>query len=153
MKIFIGADHRGFSLKEDIKSYLLSKSDEVIDMGTHELDLNDDYPDFAYPVAQEVMKDPANSRGILICGSAMGMDVVANKVRGMRATVAYSKFSAQHARQNDDILVITLAADVLKEREAQDIVDAFLTTPFSGEERHIRRLQKIAEIERQNFKE
>src|SRR3989344_5196663 len=152
MKVFIGADHRGFSLKEDIKSYLLSKGYAVTDVGTHELNLDDDYPDFALLVANEVAKDLNKNRGILICGSAMGMDVVANKVKGIRATVAYSKVSAQHARQNDDILIISLSGDTLKVREAQEIVDIFLSTSFSGEERHLRRLQKIADIENKNFK-
>ncbi len=151
MNIFIGADHRGFSLKEDIKTYLLSKGYVVTDVGAHELNLDDDYPDIALLVANEVAKD-LNNRGILICGSAMGMDVVANKVKGIRATVAYSKISAQHARQNDNISIISLAGDILKVREAQEIVDIFLSTSFSGEERYLRRLQKIADIENQNFK-
>ncbi|MEK9175744.1 MAG: RpiB/LacA/LacB family sugar-phosphate isomerase, partial [Patescibacteria group bacterium] len=124
MNIFIGADHRGFSLKEDIKTYLLSKGYVVTDVGAHELNLDDDYPDIALLVANEVAKD-LNNRGILICGSAMGMDVVANKVKGIRATVAYSKISAQHARQNDNISIISLAGDILKVREAQEIVDIF----------------------------
>ena len=152
MQVFIGADHRGFSLKDDIKTYLLSKGYVVTDMGAHELDLNDDYTDFAFAVANEVAKNISENRGILICGSAMGMDVVANKVKGIRATVGYSKTSVEHARQSDDISIIALAGDVWKEREAEEIVDIFLSTSFSGEERHMRRLQKITDIENQNFK-
>ena len=152
MKIFIGADHRGFSLKEEIKSYLLSKGHNVVDVGAFELNLDDDCTEFALLVANEVAKDINENRGILICGSGMGMDVVANKVKGIRATVAYSKSSAQHARSNDNISIISLAGDVLKNREAEEIVDAFLSTQFSVEERHVRRLQKISDIENQNFK-
>ncbi len=153
MKIFIGADHRGFSLKEDIKTYLESQGyDDVVDKGAEKLDLNDDYPDIANAVAREVVQNLEENRGILICGSAMGMDVVANKVKGIRATVAYSKSSAVHARQNDNISIISLAGDVLKPKEAHEIVDAFLSTEFSGEERYVRRQEKIKRIEDENFK-
>lgn len=152
MKIFLGADHRGFSLKENIKEHLLSKGYTVADIGAYQLDLDDDYPDFAYAVARRVAENPKDDRGILICGSGMGMDVVANKIKGIRATVAYSKESAAHARTNDDINIITLAGDVLSPDEAAEIVDIFLKTPFSGEERYTRRLNKIKEIEAKHLK-
>lgn len=150
MRIYLAADHRGFSLKEEIKKYLVDGGYEVEDVGAFEYDESDDYPDFAYKAALEVVKDISN-RGIMVCGSGMGMDVTANKVRGIRATLAYSKVSAAHARTNDDINVISLAGDVLQLEEAKEIVSTFLTTNFSGEERHARRLKKIEEIESQNF--
>lgn len=153
MKIFIGADHRGFSLKEDIKIYLLSKGYVVADMGAHTLDLNDDYPDIAFQVAEEVSKNILENRGILVCGSASGMDIVANKVKGIRATIAYSKNNIFHARQDDDVTVISLAGDVLKDHEAQEIVETFLTTPFKNEERYARRLQQISNIENKVFRD
>ena len=108
MKIFIGADHRGYPLKEALEAYLLEKGHTIEDKGAFELNPTDDYPDFAYPVAKAVAEDPS-ARGILLCGSGMGMDVVANKVRGVRATVGYSKDAIHHARAHDDINVITLA--------------------------------------------
>src|SRR3989338_1669799 len=152
MKIYLGADHRGFSLKEALKRALIRDGYGVEDVGAFVQDPNDDYPDFAYAVAQKVAKTPEENRGVLICGSGMGMDVVANKVKGIRATVAYSKESAAHARTNDDINIITLAGDVLDFNEAMEIVTIFLTTQFSGETRHLRRLNKIKEIEAKHLK-
>lgn len=146
MKVFLGADHRGFELKEVLKKSLQSAGYEVEDKGAFEKKQNDDYPDFAHPVARAVAVNPG-ARGILLCGSGMGMDVVANKVKGVRATVAYSLESVVHARTNDDINVITLAADVMNVQQAQVIVELFLKTPFSNEERHLRRLAKITAIE------
>lgn len=150
--IYLGADHRGFILKEELKKYLLKEKQGVEDMGAYVHESDDDYPDFAYAVAMKIRENPEKNRGILICGSGMGMDVVANKVKGVRATIGYSRGAAIHARTNDDINVITLAADELNFGEAKEIVDAFLITDFSGEERHVRRLKKIEEIEEKNFK-
>lgn len=152
MTIYLGADHRGFELKEKLGNYLKSGGYEAVDLGNDHYDETDDYPDFAYKAALEVGKDPL-SRGILICGSGMGMDVAANKIKGVRATVAYSKEAARHARTNDDINVITLSGDSLEFEEAKEIVDIFLKTEFSGEERHVRRLKKIEEIEEKHLKE
>src|SRR3989339_615327 len=114
MKLYLGADHRGFVLKEALKRALMQNGYDVEDVGA-----------FA--------QDPNERRGVLVCGSAMGMDVVANKIKGIRATVAYSKESAAHARTNDDINIITLAGDVVDFNEAMEIVTIFLTTQFSGE--------------------
>src|SRR3989344_2491374 len=152
MKLYLGADHRGFVLKEALKRALMQNGYDVEDVGAFAQDSNDDYPDFAYAAAKKVAEDPNERKGVLICGSAMGMDVVANKVKGIRATVAYSKESAAHARTNDDINIITLAGDVLSFDEAVKITDVFLKTPFSNEERHLRRLEKITKIEEENFK-
>lgn len=150
--IYLGADHRGFALKEELKKHFLREGRKAEDAGAYTHELNDDYPDFAYAVAVKIAENPEKNRGILICGSGMGMDVVANKVRGVRATVGYSYGAAMHARTNDDVNVITLAADELNFNDAKEIIDAFLTTDFSGEERHVRRLKKIEEIEERNFK-
>lgn len=150
--VYLGADHRGFELKEKIKTWLKGQGILFEDLGAHKLEPQDDYPDFALAVANKVAQNPHEHRGILLCGSGMGMDVVANKVRGVRATVAYSRDSARHARTNDDINVITLAGDILSLDEASEIINIFLTTEFSGEERHVRRLKKIREIEDQNFR-
>ncbi len=151
MKIVLAADHRGFKLKEDLEIFLKALGHEVEDVGTHDLAPEDDYMDFGYPAAQMVAAAPG-SKGIFICGSGMGMDIVANKVKGIRATVAYSKESAVHGASHDDVNVITLAADVLGDDEARDIVLAFLATPLMREERYVRRLRKITTIEDQNLK-
>lgn len=146
MKVFLGADHRGFKDKEVLKKYLLEAGYEVEDKGAFEEDPTDDYPDFAYPVARAVAQD-ATARGILLCGSGMGMDVVANKVRSVRATVGYSKEAIHHARAHDDVNIITLAADVLSEEEVREYADIFLITERDPAERHQRRLDKITKIE------
>lgn len=151
VKIFIGADHRGFALKNVLYKQLLSRGHEVTDCGAHSLDSKDDYPDFALKAAQGVAQNQG-SFGILLCGSGMGMDVAANKVRGVRATVGYSPDSITHARSHDDINILTLPSDILSADTAEAYIELFLMTPFGGEERNVRRLKKIANIEEQNFK-
>jgi RpiB/LacA/LacB family sugar-phosphate isomerase len=151
MKIVLAADHRGMKLKDQLKEHLTANGHIVEDMGAHTEDPNDDYPDFGYPAAQAVASSPG-SRGILVCGSGMGMDIVANKVKGIRATVAYSKDGAVHGASHDGVNVITLASDVIGFDEAKEIVDAFLTTPLVREEKYVRRIQKIAIIEDQHFR-
>ena len=150
--IYLATDHRGFQLKEKIKQWLIEKNYPYEDVGAFKYDKNDDYPDFAYAAAVKIAVNPASDRGVFLCGSGMGMDVAANKVKGIRATVAYSQESVRHARTNDDINVITLAGDILDFNEAKVIVEVFLITEFSGEERHVRRLKKIEEVENRNFK-
>lgn len=149
MKVVIGADHRGFALKEVIKAYLLQKGISVEDVGASRENPLDDYPDFAYPAALAVAKGGA--LGVLLCGSGMGMDIVANKVRGARATIVKSPEEAKYARDHDDVNIMTLAADELTEDEATAIVEVFLATPFSGEESHVRRLQKLRAIEERHL--
>lgn len=138
-------------LKDAIKEHLLSTGHEIEDIGAHAEDPNDDYPDYGYPAAQMVAAAPG-SRGIFICGSGMGMDIVANKVKGIRATVAYSKDGAIHGASHDGVNIITLAADVVGDEEAKGIVDAFLSTPLVRDEKYVRRIQKIATIEDQHFR-
>jgi len=151
MKIFIGADHRGFGLKNILYKQLVARGHEVTDCGPQKLEPDDDYPDYALKVAQGVATHPG-SRGVLLCGSGMGMDVAANKVRGVRATVGYSADAVTHGRSHDDINVLTLAADDLAPEQAEARVELFLMTPFDGAERNVRRQKKIAGIEAQNFK-
>ena len=152
MKIYIGADHRGFELKEELKKFLIEKGYEVEDVGAFKYDKDDDYPDFARQVAERVAGDPEHSRGVLLCGSGTGMDAAANKVKGIRATLASSAQIARAARNDDDVNVISLPADFLKSQEAEEIAQTFLKTPFGAAERYQRRLKKIAEIEKKNFK-
>lgn len=152
MKIFLGADHRGFELKEKLKEWLKDKGYAVEDMGAHELNPEDDYPDFAFAVAEKIAENPREHRGVLFCGSGVGMDIAANKIKGVHATVAWNRESAEQARAHDDVNVISLAADWTPPEQAGEIVRAFLEAPFSGEERRVRRLDKIREIEEKNFK-
>ena len=151
MKLFLGADHRGFALKNLLYKQLAARGHEVTDCGAHELDPKDDYPRYAQKVAEGVATNPAG-RGILLCGSGVGMDVVANKVRGVRATVGYKSDEVVHGRARDDINVLALAADSLSSESAEALVELFLMTPFGGEERDLRRQKEIEEIEAQNFK-
>lgn len=152
MTIYLGADHRGFELKEKLKEWLGTKGYEVHDLGADRLRPSDDYPDFAVAVAERVAADPSNRRGVLLCGSGTGMDVAANKVPGIRASIAWNPDAAAHARAHDDVNVISIPADWTPPDAAAEIVRTFIETPFSGEERHVRRLKKIAEIEERNFK-
>jgi len=148
MTIFLGADHRGFRLKERLKEMLESDGYKVVDCGAHEYVGDDDYPDYAKPVAEQVAKAPEDDRGILICGSGCGVDIVANKFKGVRAALVMSPDHAGRARHDDDANVLALAADFTDEAAAQSIVRVFLSTPFDQiEERYARRLRKIEEIE------
>lgn len=152
MKIFLAADHRGFDLKEKLREWLKEKGYAVEDCGNQRFDPADDYPDFAASAATKVAEDPAHHRGVLLCGSGIGMDVAANKFPGLRATVVWNTESAAQARSHDDVNAIAIAADWVAPEEASEIVRVFLETPFSGEERHVRRIKKIQEIEEQNFR-
>ncbi len=152
MKIFLGADHRGFELKEKLKEWLKDKGYVVEDMGAYKLDTEDDYPDFAVAVAGKVAEDPEGNRGVLLCGSGGGMDVVANKIRGVRATVTWSQDAVEHARARDNANVISIAADWTPPETAREIVRIFLEMDFGQAERDLRRLEKIREIEEKNFK-
>lgn len=151
MQIILGADHRGFELKEKIKTALLGRGHEVKDVGAHTYDVDDDYPDFAAEAAHIVAQE-TGSFGVLLCGSGMGMDMVANKVKGIRATIVRTKEEAVYARDHDDVNVMTLAADHISENEAVEIVETFVSTNFSGEAKHERRLNKLKQIEAASMK-
>jgi len=147
MLIYIGADHKGFKLKESLKIYLKESGYEIIDIGNSQYDENDDYPDFAALVARKVSMDSENSRGILICGSGVGVDVAANKFVNVRSALAMNADQAMASRNDDDTNVLSLAADFLSEDEARKILSVWLQTPFSGEEKHKRRIKIIEKIE------
>lgn len=150
--LFIGADHRGFNLKEEIKKYLKERGEEFEDRGNDTLDPEDDYPDFALKVAHAVAKDPKHNRGILLCGSGVGVDIVANKVKGVRSALALSAWMAEQSRKDDDTNVLSLAADLTDPATAKRIVGTWLDASFSGEQRHKRRIEKIRKIEQANSK-
>lgn len=144
--IYLGADHRGFELKERLKKALVDEGFEVTDLGNDHLDPQDDYVDFAHRVAEATAQDSSN-RGILLCGSGAGVDMVANKIEGVRSALVFDVLRAIQARQDEDANVISLPADTLDGEKALEIAKAFLKTEFSGEERHIRRLEKLEEID------
>lgn len=145
--IYLGADHGGFALKEQLKIWLDSWQMAYTDLGAATLDPVDDYPDFAFAVAQAVAKSPAEHRGVVACRSAAGVVIAANKVRQVRAVAPLTVEAAQHAREHNDANVIGLSGDWLDEATARAIVQTWLQTPFSGDERHQRRLDKIAQFE------
>src|SRR4030042_7074454 len=136
MLIYIGADHRGFELKESLKNFLMNKGYEVIDVGNTKFDENDDYPDFAKAVGFAVSQDPNARRGILVCGSGVGVDIVANKFKGERSSLAFNPDQAFLARNDDDANVLSLPADFLNEEDAEKILGTWLATAFSGKEPH-----------------
>jgi ribose 5-phosphate isomerase B len=149
MLIYIGADHRGFALKEHLKPILQNQGYEVMDVGAPTLVPDDDYPVYAKLVAEKVSAAPAEVRGVLICGSGFGVDEVANKFPGVRSALASSPDHAYQARHDDDANVLAIAADFMDEANAEKMLKVFLTTPFAKEEKYERRLGEIGEIEAQ----
>ncbi len=145
MVIYIGADHRGFNHKEAIKKYLVGLGYEVSDQGNEKYDELDDYPDFAAKVAEKV--SIKGGVGILICGSGVGMDVVANKFPGVRSALVFNSEQAVDAKVDDDVNILSLAADYTSIEDSQRIISLWIGAKFSGEERYKIRLKKITEIE------
>jgi len=141
MKIAIGSDHAGFSLKENLKEYLKEKGIECQDFGTYMGEVVD-YPDIAFKVASAVA-DGNFDRGILICGTGIGMSIVANKVKGVRASLCEDLFSARYSREHNDANILTLGAWKIGFRMAREITEVWLETPFSQIGDHVRRIKKI----------
>lgn len=160
--VYLAADHRGFQLKEILKSFLTASGESVFDAGAFQFDPADDYTDFAIVAAEKMVSAEGSKavdgelrtavRGIFLCGSGVGMDVVAAKFRGLRPALCHDTETAIQSREHGDTNVLVLAADALSEDEAKEIVLIWLKTPFSGEERHLRRIKKIQELEERNFK-
>ena len=144
--LYLGADHAGFHLKEELKKYLGELGYEYEDLGNKELELLDDYPDFAVKVAKKVAE--TNQKGILICATGSGMCIAANKVKGIRASVVWDDFTALQSREHNDANILCLAGKVLDTETVKKIVRIWLETEFTGEERHVRRLEKIKEAEK-----
>jgi ribose 5-phosphate isomerase B len=147
MRIAIGADHGGYPLNERVIRELQAAGHEILDFGTHVGSRPDDYPDYALKVGQSIQNREAEI-GILICGSGVGASVAANKLRGIRAALCGDTYSGHQSREHDDCNVLCLGARVVGEELALEIVRAFVAAKFSGEERHLRRLAKIADIEK-----
>jgi ribose 5-phosphate isomerase B len=146
MKPYLAADHRGWELKNKLKDWLAAEGHQVTDLGAAEYIENDDYPDYAAALAKAVIGEP-EARGIAVCGSGVGVAVAANKIPGIRAALIHDPQIAVAARQDDDINVLALGADFLTLDAVQEVIQAWLTTPFSGEERHRRRIDKIKRLE------
>jgi len=149
MKIYLGADHRGYSLKEKIAKWLFEWGYKFVDLGADYLDHNDDYPLYAEKVGSMV-GDNKDSLGILLCGSGVGVEVVANKIDGVRAAIGKSPEQVRAGRGDDDMNVLVIAADYTKENEAREMVNNFVKTKFAGKARHKKRLEDIKKLEANN---
>jgi len=148
MRVAVAADHAGVPLNETIIAELRGLGHEVVDLGTHDAKSADDYPDRAADLCHAILQGRAE-RGVLICGSGVGASVAANKITGIRAGLAHDVYSAHQGVEHDDMNVLCLGARVIGPALAGDLVRAFLAAQFSGEERHRRRLAKIAALESQ----
>ncbi len=150
MKIAIACDHAALKLKNDVVKKLTDEGYEVVDFGIH-AEGSVDYPDYALPVAEAVAGGKAD-KGILICGTGIGMSIAANKVKGVRCALCSDTFSAHATREHNDANVLAFGERVVGEGLATDIIKTFLTTPFSGDDRHVKRIAKISAIEDKYFK-
>ena len=151
MKVFLGSDHGGFQLKEQVKEWFGGQGFDFEDLGNTVLDQEDDYPDFAFKVAEKVAGE-SDSFGILFCRSAAGMVIAANKIKGIRAVTGFDIQSAKHAREHNNANILALSGDWMDLEKAKAIVKVFLETKFTGEERHARRIKKITDYEKTNNK-
>jgi len=149
MKIYLGADHRGYCLKEKVSRWLFDWGYEFSDLGANYLDVTDDYTTYAEKVASIVGKEEG-SRGILVCGSGVGVDVIANKFDGVRSSIGKNPDQVKAGRNDDDMNILVLAADFTRDDEAKLMVKVFIETKFSGKARHERRLEEIEKIEANN---
>jgi len=148
MKIYLGTDHAGFELKEKIKEFLQQNSYDIEDCGAFHFDKDDDYPDFIAKAVIGVSKNP-NSKGIVFGKSGAGECMVANKIKGIRAVLGFNKENVRLSRLHNNANVLSLGSAFVAETTAKELVKIFLETPFSGEERHKRRIEKIKQIESQ----
>ena len=146
MKIGIGADHGGFEMKQQLARLLASERHEVVDFGNKVYDSDDDYPDFAIPLARAVAAGQVD-RGVLVCGSGVGASVAANKVVGVRAALCHDDYSSRQGVEDDNMNVLCLGGRTMGVAVAWDCVKNFLGAQFSGAERHRRRLAKVLEVE------
>lgn len=147
MRILISSDHGGYELKEYIKKYLSEKDYEVEDKGPKDYEAEDDYPDYVPQVAGSVTQSN-DTIGVLICRNGVGVCVAANKFHGVRAALSFDPMHAESARRDDDANILCLGADYISEEKAVEMVQSFIDTPFSGEARHVRRLEKVSELEK-----
>jgi ribose 5-phosphate isomerase B len=146
MKIAVGADHAGFEMKQTLLMDIELAGHDVVDLGAHKYDSLDDYPDFSELVGLAVARKEVD-RGVLICGSGIGASIAANKIKGVRAGVVYESYAAHQGVEHDDMNVLVLGSRVVGIEVAREALLAYLGANFSGEERHVRRLNKVLLIE------
>ena len=146
MRIHIGSDHAGLEFKNELIEHLVSQGHDVTDHGPYEYDALDDYPDFCIPTARAVSKDPT-SLGIVLGGSGNGEQIAANKVKGIRAALVWSIETAQLAREHNNANVISVGQRLHDSQFVKDLIDTFIATPFPGDDRHVRRIEKISHFE------
>lgn len=149
MRVYLGSDHAGFELKTHLVAELDAAGHQTIDIGPPAYDAEDDYPAYCLATGAKVVDDPG-SLGVVIGGSGNGEQIAANKVPGVRAALAWSQDTATLARQHNDANVVAIGARMHTPQEATALVTAFLSTEFSGEPRHVRRISQVAEYERTN---
>lgn len=149
--IYIGADHRGFKLKETLKEFLIIKGIQFLDLGNTHFSKSDDYTDIGYIVAKKVSAENKNL-GILICGSGIGICIAANKVKGIRAGLATTAYMAKKGKEDDNMNILCLASDVTSAATAKKIFLSWFKTKFLKKDKYIRRIKEIEEIERKKFK-
>lgn len=147
MKIGIAADHGGFQLKEFLSPIILKLGYELVDFGAKEQNDQDDYPDFVIPLARAVANKEVH-RGIAVCGSGVGASIAANKVTGVRAALVHDHFSAHQGVEDDDMNLLCLGGRVVGNNVAHEIIQTFLQAKFTEAERHVRRLQKVKQLEK-----
>ena len=140
--LYLATDHRGLKLKNQLKAWLSSKKIEYKDLGAYELDPNDDYPDFTTLLTAKVLEDPQN-RGVLFCGSGAGVCIAANKAKGIRAAIGFTHQQVASFTAHDHVNVLCIAADWTKKFKCFQLVKTFVSTSYSEEERHLKRLGKI----------
>ncbi len=145
MRIVVGADHRGYELKDAIANHLRAAGHDVIDVGTNGPE-SVDYPDLAVAVCTEIREGRAE-RGIMVCGSGVGAVIAANKIPGIRAGLCHDTYSAHQGVEHDDMNMVCMGSRVVGEDLAMEIIDAFVRARFSGEERYLRRLAKVQALE------
>jgi len=146
MTIFIGADHRGFDLKNRLIEYLQEKNIRVEDMGNYQYDPEDNYPDFAQKVAQAVLQNPTKFLGIVICASGVGVCIAANRYHGIRCAVGFDTDQVRHTRENDHVNVLALPSDYIEFEKAKALVDAFLESTPNQAQKYLARIKKLDEI-------
>ena len=146
MRLGIATDHGGFELKQKLVARLQAEGYEVVDFGAHQLNTDDDYPDFVIPLGQAVAAGKID-RGLAVCGSGVGATVCANKIKGVRACLIEDHFSAKQGVEDDDLNIICLGGRIEGPELAWDLIQAFLQASFSGAARHQRRLKKVAALE------
>ncbi|QDU34851.1 Putative sugar phosphate isomerase YwlF [Poriferisphaera corsica] len=146
MKVAIACDHGGFPLKQDLIGVIKSMGHEIVDLGAHQYDKDDDYPDFARYLGQAIQHGQAD-RGVLLCGSGVGASVAANKLTGVRAAICHDSYSAHQGVEHDDMNVLCMGARIVGAALANELVRAFLSANFSQEDRHVRRLEKVIGME------